>query len=180
MVRLNYASQDTFYFYAQPNFNKSISEHLPFDSLVLERNELGLNILYAPAWLAPEHMKLDYEILFFKATGISDDFIEVETNAAANRRAYMDRRSLQFTPWDQFLLQVHSVELKDDREQQVRIKPLDHASTLNKEYAVLKPLLVRDQWMKVELISEDYESLGEGWIQWNKDGEMLVIYNLLS
>ena len=36
------------------------------------------------------------------------------------------------------------------------------------------------QWIKVELIDENYNSLGQGWIKWREEGKLLISYSLLS
>jgi hypothetical protein len=34
--------------------------------------------------------------------------------------------------------------------------------------------------MHVVLLNDDFKDLGKGWVQWQKDGELLISYSLLS
>ena len=44
----------------------------------------------------------------------------------------------------------------------------------------MRPLKIENEWMYVELIDDDFNALGNGWIRWTKEGKMLISYNLLS
>jgi hypothetical protein len=44
----------------------------------------------------------------------------------------------------------------------------------------MRPLKIQYDWMFVTLIDDDFEEVGKGWIRWQKDGNMLITYNLLS
>jgi len=180
IVKLNYFDESVQYFYGQPSFEKTISEQVPMDSIVVEKGENGINISYAPPWLLPEYMKLDYDILLFKAISTTEEYVEIEVNKMNHQTAYVDKRKVILIYWPEFFMQVFSVELKDPKNNPVRIKPLTHASPMNTAYSFLKPVLVRNQWMKVELVNDAYEKVGLGWIRWNKDGELLIDYSLLS
>ncbi len=88
----NFFAYPTLYFYGGINMDKLISDHLPTDSVVFTRDENGNpTTTYAPPWLFPEHLKLDYGILFFKAMGVAQDFIKVEVNGTTNQLSYLDK-----------------------------------------------------------------------------------------
>ena len=180
MVRPDFYNQQVLYFYGNPNLEKSVVEHMPSDSLVFERTELGTEISYAPPWFVPAHLKLDYEILYLRCLSIQGDFLEVVVNEQTERRAYVERYSTQLTFWPMFLLSMSSVEPLDREANPVRIKALSHASQNTTPYAFLKPLGISAEWMRVELMSDDFQPLGKGWIRWRANGQLSVRYSLLS
>jgi len=73
----NYYEYPTLYFYGNVNLEKGLTAHLPVDSLVFVKNQFSEpTTSYAPAWLFPEHIKLDYGIVYFKVIGIGFDFVK--------------------------------------------------------------------------------------------------------
>ena len=167
------------YFYGNPNLDKSILEHSPYDSITFMPVEVGgFTIATAPPWLMPHHMKLDYGVLYFLVVGVTEDFLEVVVNSRTNQTAFIDRRAGKMMYWPDFLHSINSVELIG--EQQVYVKPLDHAGTTSASYSFLRPVRVRQQWMEVHLVNDAYEDVGKGWIKWHADGQLLITYNLFS
>ncbi|MEL7002613.1 MAG: hypothetical protein AAFN93_07735 [Bacteroidota bacterium] len=176
-----YFEYPTLYFYGNVNLEKSLSEHLPIDSVGFTKGEYGaLSTSYAPPWLLPEHLKMDYGIIFFKVTGIGEDFLKVETNKSNNRFAYLDKRQGAFLTWPEFLLAVNSIEFNELSEKKVRIKPLSFASEVNQDFEFMRPLLIENDWMYVQLMNDNFQGIGNGWIQWKKGNTLLVDYYLLS
>ncbi len=172
---------ESLYFYGNPNFEKSIMEHSPSDSITFKNNEYGnYEISTAPPWMVPEHLKLDYGILYFKVLAISADFIEVETNKNDGRSSFVSRETGKLMLWPEFLLKVSSVEFQEGARHTVHIKALESSSTVNATFDFMKPVLIRDDWMKVILYTEDFEKVNTGWIQWRKNGQFQLNYNLLS
>ncbi|KAA3661344.1 MAG: hypothetical protein DWQ10_04710 [Calditrichaeota bacterium] len=180
MVKPHFFENRCLYFYGQPNLQKSVSDHVPGDSLVFKKTEHGFAISYAPPWFAPAHMKMDYETLFLRMLSIHRDFVEVVVNEYTGQKAYLDRRKVNVTFWPNFLLSVNSVKPLDPQNNPVRIKPLAHASLVTSAYTFLKPVQVAHQWIKVALLDDKLKSAGTGWIMWQKDGELLIAYSLLS
>jgi len=180
MVSPNIYENKDVLFYGNPNLEKAVSDHMPTDRLIFKRSETGISIKYAPPWFVPAHMKMDYEILKLRLISISNDFIEVVVNERTGQKAYMDRSKNKLLFWPEFLLSVSSVEPVSREKNPVRIKPLSHAGLVTKQYAFLKPLRVKREWMRVELLSDDFKSLGKGWIQWQENGKLLIKYSLLS
>lgn len=169
------------YFYSYPVTEKLVSEHIPIDSLGFGINKTGgIDISYAPPWLMPEHLKLDYEIFYFKIMSLTKDFAEVMVNDVTENTMFLARNSGNVILWPDFLLQVHSVGFLKDKKQIVRVKPLSYAGEINKTFEIMKPVLIKEEWMQVEMFDENYESIGKGWIQWRSGNELLIDYSLLS
>lgn len=169
-----------FYFYGNPNLQKSVQEHTPTDSIVFKRLEYGFDIQYAPPWLVPDHLKLDYDMFYFRVQSVGQDFVEVVVNTHTQTTAYVNRYAGETIYWPDFLLNINSVEFIDAEAQPVRIKPLLHAGEVNTSYDFMRPLLIQNDWMFVELQNDNFQSVDKGWIQWKKDGKLLITYSLLS
>ena len=169
------------YFYGNPNWEKSVQEHTPADSVTFEKTEYGsFDISYAPPWLVPDHLKMDYDILYFRIQSISRDFIEITVNIMDQRSIYVSRFDGEIIYWPEFLLTVNSVEFIDGKEQLIRIKPLHYAGEVNAKYNFMQPLIIKGDWMMVRLVDDDYKTVGKGWIQWKKENNLLIKYSLLS
>ncbi len=169
------------YVYGPPRHTKSTLEQSPQDSIVFGRTEYGsTDILSAPPWLVPAHMKLDYDIFYLKIMGLTQEMAECEVNTVTGETRYFNRRRGQVIYWEDFLLGVHSVEWPDDQPAMVRIKPLAHASLVQAAYSFMHPIMIRGEWMLVELWNDDFEQMGSGWIRWTDGQKLLVNYSLLS
>jgi len=169
------------YVYGSPNLEKSVIEHFPTDSIVFKKTEFGsFEIAQAPPWLVPLHLKMDYDILYFKVLSVSEQFLKIEGNTTTGYSTYVSRFSGELLFWPDFLLRVNSVELLDTTTQSLRIKPLEHASKVTVNFDFMKPIVMNENWMKVALMDADYSKKGEGWIQWQKEGRLLISYALLS
>ena len=169
------------YFYGNPNFEKSKMEHSQTDSVVFTQIENGgYDITYAPPWLVPIHLKLDYDILYFEVTSVSEDFAKVIVNQSNKNLSYVDRSKGKLIYWPDFLLSVNSVEFLDGIDNIVRIKPLEHASEVSTNFEIMKPVQISNNWMQVFLIDADYNRVGKGWIKWKMNNRLLITYSLLS
>lgn len=177
----DFFEKSVMYFYSNQNSKKTVTEHPPSDSIGFSKTENGgFEISYAPPWLVPEHLKLDYDILYFKIQSLSDDFAEVTVNTGTQQTFFVDRSAGKIIYWPDFLLQVHSVEFTDPGIQKVRVKPLSYAGEDLTAFQLMVPVIVKDEWMLVELFDDNYEQVGQGWIQWKKDNQLLITYSLLS
>jgi len=176
----NFYENQTIYFYGNINLQKGITEHIPVDSIVFARDKYeNFIITYAPPWLVPEIMKLDYGVLSFKAEAVGYEFVQVEVNAQNGQIAYLDKNAGQLLHWPDFLLSINSVEFID-KQQVVRYKPLSYASTVTSSFDFMEPILVKEDWMYVVLLSNGRKDMGKGWIQWRKQGQLLIRYSLFS
>lgn len=169
------------YFYGNPNWEKSVQEHVPTDSITFEKTKYGsFDISYAPPWLVPDHLKMDYDILYFRIQSISRDFVEITVNIIDQRSIYVSRFDGDIIYWPDFLLSVNSVVFIDGKEQVIRIKPLNYAGEVNTKYIFMQPLIIKGDWIMVRLVDDDYKTVGKGWIQWKKEDTLLIKYSLIS
>ncbi|HQY20786.1 MAG TPA: hypothetical protein PK294_04495 [Ignavibacteria bacterium] len=177
----NFFEKPVIYFYGQPNLEKSFQELSPTDSIVTAQAELGgFQITNAPPWLVPEHLKMDYDILYFKVISLGRDLIEVEVNSTNGQTGYMDRSAGEIIFWPEFFLRINSVEFLDPVNQKVLHNNVDHASEVITLYDLMRPVLIQNEWMQVELYDDSYKVTGKGWIKWRADGKLLISYSLLS
>lgn len=182
MVKLDFYNRKVIYFYGFPNLEKPVSDHKPTDSLVFMQTEHNqIDISYAPPWFYPEHQKLDYDILYFKLLTMNRDWVQVELNKKTGQSAWMSRNDVSVLLWQEFLLNVFSIENLDPKSNLLRIKPLLHASeVMIKEYEIMAPVMIKDSWLKVNLFDKDFNIVGEAWLQWQYNGRLLITYSLLS
>ncbi|RKE98318.1 hypothetical protein [Ichthyenterobacterium magnum] len=181
MFTPNFYKNKALYFYSNLTPSKSVHEHIPTDSITFKQLEYGgFDIATAPSWLVPDHLKLDYDRLHFKAKSISHDFIEIVVNTTNNQTTFVDRYAGKLQYWPEFLLGIHSVEFPEPSKHKIYVKPLDYAETIKTPYSFMLPIKIQNQWMYVELQGDDYKAVAKGWIRWCKDGKLLITYNLLS
>ncbi|MCB0822607.1 MAG: hypothetical protein KDC09_07920 [Bacteroidales bacterium] len=167
-------------FYGKPNFEKAPDEHVPYDSLLFEKTETGLNIAYAPPYFVPAIMKLDYEVLYLRVVSVKRDFYEVVVNEITGQTSYIDKYSGEIFYWPDFLLQVNSVIQIFPENNPVRTKGLAAASEVNTNYSFLHPISIKNDWMEVELLDDSFQRLETGWIRWQECGELLITFSLFS
>ena len=177
----NYYENSTLYFYGNPNLEKSVVEHVPTDSITFRRNKYNqFEIATAPPWLVPDVLKLDYDMLYFKIKSITREFAEVTVNETNGQTSFVNRRAGNLVYWGDFFLQIHSVKFFPDSTEKVRARPFPTTGTDNTRYEFMRPVRVQNDWMQVLLLDGDFKTVGGGWIQWNRDGKLLILYNLLS
>lgn len=177
----NFYEKRTLYFYGGVNLEKGLTDHIPQDSVVfaLDQNQ-NFTTTYAPPWLYPAALKLDYGIIHFKAIGMGRDFIKVETNSQNGQIAYLDKSAGKFVSWPEFILSMNSVEFPEENKQSVRVKPLDYAGEIKADYDFIEPLMVEGEWLYGILLDGNRQEKGKGWIKWQQGGKLLVSYNLFS
>ena len=44
----------------------------------------------------------------------------------------------------------------------------------------MKPIKIKNNWMYVSLVNDNYEVVGKCWIQWRTKYQILITYSLLS
>lgn len=175
------ADNSVLYFYGNPNFDKALIEHPPLDSLKFELQEGGqFEIVFAPPWLMPEHLKLDYDVIYFKVISITDQFVEVVVNTQTGQTLFVDKYAGDVLLWPVFLLNMHTIEFLDSADQRVLVKPLDHASEVSISFEFMKPIRISDRWAEVDLLNNEFTSVGRGWIKWMDAGSIQVAYSLFS
>ncbi|MBK8983883.1 MAG: hypothetical protein IPM38_16585 [Ignavibacteria bacterium] len=177
----DFVNNKALYFYSNPYFADPTKEIPTVDSITFSLKDYGaLDISYAPPWLVPVHMKLDYEILFFRIMFVSNNYIEIEVNEYDGLTTWVKREAGEIFYWPEFLLNVHSVELLNPSEQKIRIKPLNYSDEVFYKYEIIRPVLVNDEWMMVELYDDNYSLTGKGWLQWKSGDKLLISYSFLS
>jgi hypothetical protein len=181
MFKPNFGEQQVLYFYGNPYLGKALIEHTPYDSITFQKKEYGgYSIATAPPWLVPDHLKLDYDLLYFKVQSVTQEFVEVTVNTLTEQTAFVSKYDGAIAYWPEFLLSVHSVEFPNPETETIYVKPLEYAGKVDIAYSFMKPLRISNEWMFVELQDDDFKSLGTGWIKWIADGKLLVQYALLS
>lgn len=177
----NFFDHPVLYFYGNPNFEKSVYDHSPTDSIVFTKREMGgFEILKAPPWLLPAHLKLDYDILYFKIQALGTEFAEVIVNSATRSTSYVGLHQGKTVLWPDFLLSVSTVALVSNSSQEIKRKPFEHASSVKIDFSVMKPVFVKEEWLMVQLLDSDYNITGMGWVRWKKEDQLLISYSLLS
>lgn len=177
----NFYDNPVLYFYGNPNLEKSVSDHTAMDSIVFKRLEQGgFEIAQAPPWLVPEHMKLDYDMLYFEVRSLGREFAEVTVNKQTQRTTYVNKHDGKIIYWPEFLINVHSVEFQSGSSQKVKARPFEASSDVPISFSFMHPVVVQNDWMQVELWNDNFDKVGKGWIRWRKDNQLLVVYSLLS
>lgn len=177
----NFYENPVLYFYGNLNLEKSLMDHTPHDSITFKRNKNNqFEIATAPPYLVPELLKLDYDRLYFRMLSITEDFIEVIVNSTNGQTSYVDRRAGQVIYWPEFLLSMHSVEFFHNSEEKVRVRSSENSGEVNIPHEFLRAVQIKDEWMQVLLLDNNFKTVGKGWIQWKRNGKLLVLYNLLS
>ncbi len=172
--------QKVLYFYS-PNLEKSVDDHTPTDSLVFTKTELGISITSAPPWFYPAHMKMDYEILAMKAISKTKDWIQLEVNKQTGLTHWVDANKVVLKDWPDFLLSTSSIELFDPVLNMPKVRPFDHSSPIQiPEGNIFTPIEISDEWLRVKVLDHNYKKIGEGWVRWRRENQLLVRYNLLS
>lgn len=177
----DFVNLSALYFYGNPFSGEPAEEIPPIDSITFsEKNYGSLDISYAPPWLSPAHIKLDYEILFFRIMYVSNNYIGVKVNEYDDRTLCVKKDAGEIFYWPEFFLKVHSVEQLNPSEQKIRIKPLTYSDEVTYKYEIIRPVLINDEWMMVELYDDVYNLTGKGWLQWKSGDKLLISYSLLS
>ncbi|MFO7524384.1 MAG: hypothetical protein R6W68_02935 [Ignavibacteriaceae bacterium] len=180
MAKPDFYNKSVLYFYS-PNLEKSVLEHTPSDSIVFAQTEHHqFDITYAPPWFYPEHLKLDYDILYLKILTLGREWIEVEVNQQTGLTSWISSSDAEVILWPEFLLRVFSIENPDFQNNPLRIKPLTHASEVQlKKYEFMTPVLIKDNWIMVDLLDDGLNKLGDGWLMWRDNQNLLISYYLL-
>jgi hypothetical protein len=139
-----------------------------------------VDIAEAPPWLVPEHLKMDYELFHLRVMTLTTEWAEVVGNSRTGQTWWVDRTTVEFEGWPEFLLGSPSVVPFDEHAAPVRARPLDDSPILATTTAALPPLAVRGDWLKVSIGHLADRIVPEGWIRWRRGDRLLVTYNPLS
>lgn len=180
MVQVEARIGEPLYFFGEPEFDALPDVTSAVDSITFEQGPWYVDIATAPPWLVPETLKLDYDLLLFRAHTVRRDFVEVVVNGLDGRTAWVARDRIRFRPWSEFLLEVYAVEALDGVSNPVRLKPLDHAAVLAEAVLPLRPLAMRGDWLQVTTDGLADRIAPTGWIRWRDGERLLVTWALLS
>jgi hypothetical protein len=172
----NFIKNNKINIYGNPSPNNT-----PIDSIIFKTNEHGnRDIAYAPEWLKPHHLKLDYDILYFKILSISNKYIEVIGNTMDEKAIFISIEDGEVIRWNDFLLNVNSVEFINKNTNRIYENNTMSGKRIKTVYSFLKPISIQDDLMEVELIDDNYKAKGKGWIRWKDENQLLISYSLLS
>ena len=155
---------------------------LPDDSIVINMMDALEPLKHIPQGVKPRHLKLDYQLFYLTAIKKEARFIEVVKNEETGSTMWLPTDQIKLISWPSFLLNAHTVSSKYPQDYLVREEPANHAPprpdvTTND---MLRPVKIEGHWIYVEIVNEDYESKGHGWLRWRTAQELLVNYSLLS
>lgn len=177
----NTSKNNNLYFYSNPIKSSNENEVVIQDSVVINVSEYNQpEIASAPPYLVPAHLKLDYNIFYFKVISETKEYYEIIINKITNQTTFVSKDDGDIVYWPQFFLNVNSVDFNDLSTKKVYVKPLNYAGEINTKFTFMKPRLIKDSWMFVELLDENLSLINSGWIKWQKDGNLLINYSLLS
>jgi hypothetical protein len=175
------APERPLYFYNEPDFDAAPYQFKPADSITFTQGEHYIDIATAPPWLAPEHIKLDYDIFNFRVVTYSQNWLEVIVNNTNGLTRWIDRQAVDYKEWGTYLTEIVAVEIIDVEKNPIRNKPQDNAGILAQvPGAQLRPIAVKGDWLLVSTVGLADRIVPTGWIRWKKDGVLLVMYSILS
>lgn len=171
---------EVLYFYANINHEKPLDEHLPSDSITFTRTEQNdVEIATAPPWLNPQHLKLDYGIIYFTIETLYKDFVEVVVNTATGQTALLSSDAGKIVYLPDFLLHTYSIKPLNPNAQSLKVKPLDYAGLVSGTYSLLQPIAIKQDWLRVALMDKNMKKTAEAWLKWRENGQLLIEYSLL-
>lgn len=177
----NWYENKTLYFFRNIPLEKSLQEHLPYDSITFKQTpHHSFEIATAPPWLVPKVLKMDYDLLYFSVVSVAEEFVEIIGNETNQQTTFVAKQDGKVIYWPEFLLSIHSVEFLPESNQTVYARDFNTASSIATPFQYMRPLQIKEDWMKVLLLDSDFKKIGKGWIQWKKDRKLQISYNLFS
>lgn len=177
----NFHENEVLYFYSVQSFDKPIEENPKLDSITFSKTENGhFKIMTAPPWLMPEHLKLDYDILYFKIMRIGKDYLQIEGNRATSHSYFVSKWSGNIILWPEFILNTFMLEFPEGEAQPIRIKPLENVATIPHTSNYMRAISIQDRWVEVEVLDEQWKPIDKGWIKWRDENKLLINYSMLS
>jgi hypothetical protein len=169
----------TLRFYGAPEPDQLADMVTPIDSVTFMHGEHHVDIATAPPYLVPEVLKLDYGMLNFRAVTLQRNWIEIVVNQRTGQTTWVDRHSVNFVHWSDFLINVFAVEVNDPASNPMRLKPLDHTGVVAQADGPLRGIAVRGDWLQVSKTVFDADG-PSGWIRWRDGDRLLISYSILS
>lgn len=128
----------------------------------------------APPWFLPEVLDIARGHIAFRVRTLTADWVEVVTNRADGRTAWVARDRVEVVAWPDVLLA--SLLSVDPDTSPVRTRPTDDAPMLatTPDGWRLRPLAVRDDWVQVSTLGLADRIPPSGWVRWRRDGRLVV------
>lgn len=124
---------------------------------------------------------MGYEILYMKVILQGKDWMQVEVNKQTGQLTWVNANEVKLFYWPQFLLSVNSIEKPDLQNNPLKVLPLEQAELWKgATFDWMIPVLVNENWLKVSLRDKDMRTVGEAWLLWRRDKNLLIKYSLLS
>ena len=159
-------------FHATPGIGQQPGDDAPVAEVRFGSGIPSVDILEAPPWLVPEHLKMDYEIFHLRVLTLTPSWAEVVGNSTTGETWWVARTGGQFVAWPEFLVNASAVF--PFGEIRIHARPLDDSPVLAATTSSLEPLAVRGDWLKVSISTLADRMPPEGWLRW-RDGERLLV-----
>ncbi len=178
---VKFQSLHPLYFYSTGQLDVDPFPDAIVDSVTFQSDNHQITIATAPPWLVSEYLKMDYDVFMFKVMAITQNRIQVEVNKQLGKKLWLNLSDVSFMYWPKFILNANSIEAIDSEANPVKIKPLDHATTLSSQgNTPLRPLAVTNEWVLVSTNGLADRIAPAGWIRWKKEGSILITYSLFE
>lgn len=185
VARVPAAPELPLYLYALASVEQRPGEVAPADSVTFRAGPYHAEVATAPPWFAPEHLKLDYDLLLLRVVTVAHEWLEVVVSdpARASRwdppTRWVERRAVAFEPWPVFLLGVPTVAPLDQAANLVRTRPDVSAPPLSEAWLPVRPLAVQGDWLLVSTHGLADRIPPTGWLRWRGGGLLLIRYDPL-
>ncbi len=128
----------------------------------------------APPWFLPEILDIAAGHVGFRIRTLTADWVEVVTNRADGRTAWVARDRVEIVGWPTVLLA--SLLTVAPEANPLRTRPTADAPVLASTPPDwrLRPLAVRGSWMQVSTLGLADRIPPSGWVRWT-DGERLLV-----
>lgn len=136
---------------------------------------------YANKDFSPLAFHPDYFVLALKCVGKEEGRYEVIVNEETRTRKYVraDDSTLTFRTWEEHILKVFAIGL-NLKENPLREAPQGKVKSISlPDPVVFHPVNVRGDWLEVRWATTDQDTnkemkYGSGWVQWKKNGKILI------
>lgn len=170
------------YLYENPLGMESNERLKPKDSIVFSKTHYNqFEMGYMPKNFSPEYVKLDYEILFLKVISMGRSFVEVEINQNEHTTMFVHAIDGNISSWESLIVNANTVVFHQDFPQKIKSQPMTGSKTIFPEGDFfMVPEHNKGDWLLITITDMQYNPKGKGWIQWKKDGKLVIRYKMLS
>ena len=168
------------YFYGVSDLDDRPGALVPQDSLTFRQGAHYVDVATAPPWFVPEVLKLDYDLLVLRAKTLARHWVEVVVNQRTGETRWVDRHAVRLDLWPDALLNMAAVEVSDPQANPIRSGPDAATPVLRTTLALLQPLAVQGDWLRVGPSELADQQVPQGWVRWRDGDRLLITYSLLS